>query len=486
MTLPLGIEILGELVSYEPATGAQVWRGMPGNVDAEVAAAREAWPKWAAKALNDRIEIIRSIAGRVRADGEKLAEIISRETGKPLWVSRTEVENVIAQVDSGIKAYAERTSQRCIEGKPGNRTALRHKPHGVLAIVSPFNQPAQIPNGHIIPALIAGNAVIFKPSEKTPAVGAFLTEIYRKAGIPAGVLCLLQGGPETGQELSKHAGIDGMLFTGSSNTGFQLSRQFATRPNKILALEMGANNPIIVWDTNDIHSAAVIVVQSAFAGAGQLCTAARRLIVKDTLADAVIGEVKRIADRLIIGDPYSEPFPFMGPVIDNETADGLTESFVTLMSHGGRPVKHMARPIAGRPFLTPGIIDVTDMKERPDIELFGPLLQCIRVTDFAEAIYEANNTRFGLSAALIGGTPEQYNEFWSNSRAGITNWNSTTHGSSSSAPFGGIGLSGNHRSSGYYAADHCAYPVVSSENEELRAIMGIGLKDEEYNASEAA
>jgi succinylglutamic semialdehyde dehydrogenase len=486
MTLPLGIEVLGDLVSYEPATGAQVWRGQPGNVDAEVAIAREAWPKWAAKALNDRIEIIRSIAGRVRAEGEKLAEIISRETGKPLWVSRTEVENVIAQVDSGIKAYAERTSQRCIEGRPGNRTALRHKPHGVLAVVSPFNQPAQIPNGHIIPALIAGNAVIFKPSEKTPAVGAFMAAIYHKAGVPDGVLRLLQGGPETGQELSKHAGIDGMLFTGSSNAGFQLSRQFASRPNKILALEMGANNPIIVWDTNDIHSAAVIVVQSAFAGAGQLCTAARRLIVKDTLAEAVFGEVKRIADRLIIGDPYSEPFPFMGPVIDNETADGLTESFVTLMSHGGRPIKHMARPIAGRPFLTPGIIDVTEMKERPDIELFGPLLQCIRVPDFAAAIYEANNTRFGLSASLLGGTPEQYNEFWSNSRAGITNWNSTTHGGSGAAPFGGIGLSGNHRSSGFYAADHCAYPVVSAENEELRAIMGIGLKDEEYGSSEAA
>jgi succinylglutamic semialdehyde dehydrogenase len=126
------------------------------------------------------------------------------------------------------------------------------------------------------------------------------------------------------------------------------------------------------------------------------------------------------------------------------------------------------------------------MKERPDIELFGPLLQCIRVPDFAAAIYEANNTRFGLSASLLGGTPEQYNEFWSNSRAGITNWNSTTHGGSGAAPFGGIGLSGNHRSSGFYAADHCAYPVVSAENEELRAIMGIGLKDEEYGSSEAA
>ena len=104
------------------------------------------------------------------------------------------------------------------------------------------------------------------------------------------------------------------------------------------------------------------------------------------------------------------------------------------------------------------------MPERPDIELFGPLLQVVRVPDFAAAIDEANNTRFGLSAALIGGTPEQYNEFWANSRAGVVNWNATTNGASSAAPFGGIGLSGNHRPSAYYAADYCAYPVVSSEN----------------------
>jgi succinylglutamic semialdehyde dehydrogenase len=154
------------------------------------------------------------------------------------------------------------------------------------------------------------------------------------------------------------------------------------------------------------------------------------------------------------------------------------------MSHGGRPIKHMARPVKGRPFLTPGIIDVTEMAERPDIELFGPLLQVVRVADFELAIDEANNTRFGLSASLIGGTANQYDEFWANSRAGIVNWNAPTNGASSNAPFGGIGLSGNHRPSAYYAADYCAYPVVSSENEVPKAMIGIGLKDDEYVATE--
>ncbi len=473
---------MSELISYEPATGAELWRGKPGNVNQIVDLARAAWPKWAATSLNDRLERVRSFGGRVRAEGEKLADLIARETGKPLWEARSEVESVIAKVDISIRAYADRTSQRRIEGKAGSRVALRHKPHGVLAVLGPYNFPAHLPNGHIIPALIAGNSVIFKPSEKTPAVGAMLAELLRKAGIPDGVVNILQGGPDTGKALTAHPGIDGVLFTGSAQTGFAINKQFANRPDKILALEMGGNNPIVVWDTLDMHSAAVVVVQSAFLSAGQRCTAARRLIVSDALYDVVVPEVKRLADRLVIGEPHGEPAPFMGPVIDNETADGLTESFLAFMSHGGRPIKHMARPVPGRPFLTPGIIDVTDMIQRPDLELFGPLLQVVRVADFDAAIDEANNTMFGLSASLIGGTAQQYDQFWANCRAGVVNWNAPTNGAPSNAPFGGVGISGNHRPSAYYAADYCAYPVVSTENDVPKAMIGIGLKDDEFAA----
>jgi succinylglutamic semialdehyde dehydrogenase len=471
---------LKELISIEPATGAQLWKGKVSDVDHEVTEARKAWPVWAAAPLNERIEKVRSFANRIRADIDKIADLIARETGKPLWEARTEVESVINKVDISVKAYAERSPQRRIEGKPGAAIALRHKPHGVLVVLGPYNFPAHLPNGHIIPALIAGNAVVFKPSEKTPAVGAMLVEYLRKAGIPEGVIRVVQGGPEVGKALTAHEGIDGVLFTGSAQTGIALNRQFASRPDKMLALEMGGNNPIIVWDTNDLHSAAVLVVQSAFLSAGQRCSAARRLIIKESLFDVFVPEVKKLTDRLAIGEPHGEPPPFMGPVIDNEAADGLTESFLALMSHGGRPIRHMGRPIKGRPFLTPGIIDVTDMAERPDIELFGPLLQVIRVADFEAAIAEANNTRFGLSASLIGGTAQQYNQFWANSRAGIVNWNATTNGASSAAPFGGVGLSGNHRPAAYYAADYCAFPVVSSEIETPKAMIGIGLKDEEY------
>jgi succinylglutamic semialdehyde dehydrogenase len=473
---------VSELISFEPATGAELWRGRTSDVDIEVAKARSAWPNWAAASLSERIERVRSFANRVRADLEQFADIIARETGKPLWEARTEVESVINKVDISIRAYADRTAQRRLDGKAGTRSALRHKPHGVLAVLGPYNFPAHLPNGHIIPALIAGNAIVFKPSEKTPASGQMLVDFYHKAGIPENVVRVVHGGPDTGKALSAHPDIDGLLFTGSAQTGIALNRQFAHRPDKILALEMGGNNPIIVWDTRDIHSAAVLVVQSAFLSAGQRCTAARRLIVKDDIYDLLVSEVKKIADRLIIDEPHGEPPPFMGPVIDNNVCDNLIESFLALMSRGGRPIKHMQVPVQGRPFLTPGMIDVTDMRERPDIELFGPLLQIIRVADFGAAITEANNTRFGLSASLIGGTAQQYDEFWANSHAGIVNWNAPTNGASSAAPFGGIGLSGNHRPSAYYAADYCAYPVVSSENEVPKAMIGIGMKDEESAA----
>jgi succinylglutamic semialdehyde dehydrogenase len=268
-----------------------------------------------------------------------------------------------------------------------------------------------------------------------------------------------------------------VLFTGSAQVGIAINRALAESPGKIAALEMGGNNPIVLWQTPKIHDAAALIVQSAFTTAGQRCTAARRLIVKASLYDEAIEEVKRLIDRLVIGAPFDDPQPFMGPVIDSQAADQLTESFLYLLSHGGKAICHMRRPMGELPFVSPGLIDTSGMSERPDVELFGPLLQVIRVDDFDQAIAEANNTRFGLSASLIGGTPQEYNRFWANVRAGIVNWNRPTNGASSAAPFGGIGLSGNHRPAAFYAADYCAYPVASTEMEQPRASIGVGLKD---------
>ena len=465
------------IISTEPATGAELWRGEIGDVDAAVDRARRAWPAWAAQPLANRIELVRRFANEVRKEQQAFAELIARETGKPLWESHTEVEAVIAKVEISIRAYAERTGQRKLDSALQGTAALRHKPHGVMAVLGPYNFPAHLPNGHIVPALIAGNAVILKPSEKTPAVGEFLMKLFGRAGIDADLVQVLIGGPDEGKALVAHPDVDGVLFTGSAQAGIAINRKLAANPGKIVALEMGGNNPIVVWDTPKIGDAATLIVQSAFTTAGQRCTAARRLIVKSDLYDNVLDEVTRLTNRIIIGAPFDEPAPFMGPVIDSAAADQLTESFLYLLSNGGKAICHMRRPMGELPFVTPGLIDTTAMAERPDVELFGPLLQVIRVDSFDEAIAEANNTRFGLSASLIGGTPQEYNRFWANIRAGIVNWNRPTNGASSAAPFGGIGLSGNHRPAAFYAADYCAYPVASTEMEQPRASPGVGFRD---------
>lgn len=466
-----------EIISHEPATGAQVWQGRIGDVEDAVARARRAWPAWAAQPHSNRIELVRRFANEVRRVQESLATLIARETGRPLWETRSEVDDVINRVEIAVRGYAERTSQRRLDSALQGSAALRHKPHGVMAVITPASGPASVPAGHIVPALIAGNTVIFKPSERCPASGELLVQCFHRAGVSATVLQMLTGGAEQGQELVTSDGVDGVLFTGSAHVGIAINRRLAANPGKLVALEMGGNNPIVVWDTPKITDAAVLVVQSAFAGAGQRCTAARRLIVKASMADALLDEVRMLADRLIIGAPFDDPAPFMGPVIDNRTADGLTESFVYLLSNGGRAIKHLVRLDEANPFLSPAIIDVTRMKDRPDVELFGPLLQVVVVDDFEAAIAEANATRFGLCAALVGGGPQEYNRFWAQVRAGVINWNRPTHAHSNGAPLGGVGLSGNHRPAAFYAADSCAYPVASAELDQPRAGIGVGLKD---------
>jgi succinylglutamic semialdehyde dehydrogenase len=241
---------------------------------------------------------------------------------------------------------------------------------------------------------------------------------------------------------------------------------------------MGGNNPLIVWDVKeaDLAAAAALIVQSGYLSAGQRCTCARRLILKDSQAVEMIAHVVELIDRLIVGAPFDDPQPFMGPVIDNRAADLLIAGADRLVESGGHAIRPLRRLVEDKPFLSPALIDATTALERPDVELFGPVLQIIRVPDFEAALAEANNTRFGLSAGLIGGDAALYDRFWAASRAGVVNWNRPTNGAASNAPFGGIGLSGNHRPSAYYAADYCAWPVASLEAEAPAGSIATGLR----------
>lgn len=461
----------GELLqSLDPVAQSVLWQGQSATaaqVDAAVAAARGAFSQWAAYSLDGRIAVLERFAACLKARADEVARTIGEETGKPLWEAATEVNSMVGKVAISIQSYRERTGEK--SGPLGDATAvLRHKPHGVVAVFGPYNFPGHLPNGHIVPALLAGNCVLFKPSELTPKVAELTVQCWIEAGLPAGVLSLLQGGRETGIALAGHPGIDGLFFTGSSRTGNLLHAQFAGRPDKILALEMGGNNPLIVDQVADVDAAVYTIIQSAFISAGQRCTCARRLLVpQGAWGDALLARLVQVAGQLRVGRFDEQPAPFMGSVISLQAAAQLMQAQQQLLAKGATALLAMTQPQAGAALLTPGILDVTAVHERADEEFFGPLLQVIRYDHFESAIAEANATVYGLAAGLLSDSRARFEQFWLHSRAGIVNWNKQLTGAASTAPFGGIGASGNHRASAYYAADYCAYPVAGLESESL-------------------
>jgi len=364
----------------------------------------------------------------------------------------------MAKIEVSITAQAERAGERAAAMAFG-QAVLRHRPHGVMAVLGPFNFPGHLPNGHITPALLAGDTVAFKPSEETPLAAQWMIQAFEAAGFPPGVVNLVQGGRETGAALLDQP-IDGLLFTGSAEAGALFRRKFVDRPEVILALELGGDNPLIFWGEVEAEAAAAVIVQSAFITTGQRCSCARRLIVPEgALGERIVQATLALAQRLRIGAWDGLEEPFMGPLISARAAAGASARVQALIARGGREVLAFKVEDA---FVTPAMIETTGI-DAPDQEIFAPVLQVVRVGDFDSAIALANATRFGLSAGLIAEDETLWRRFVQRSRAGVVNWNRPTTGAASNMPFGGLGASGNHRPSAYYAADYCAYPMASFE-----------------------
>jgi succinylglutamic semialdehyde dehydrogenase len=457
--------------SLDPGRGERLWYGHAADraqVNQAVDAARAAMKRWLTTSREDRIELCRRFGAELERARERLAQALGEETGKPLWEARTEIAAMIGKVEISVRAAHERTGEHERPAGTG-RAVLRHRPHGVLAVFGPYNFPGHLPNGHIVPALIAGNTILFKPSEQTPRFAELTLELWLNAGLPAGVINLLQGGAETGQALATHPWIDGLLFTGSCATGHALHKQFAGQPEKILALEMGGNNPLIIGEISDIPAAVCETIQSAYLSAGQRCTCARRLIVPDNATGArFLDALSDAITRIRVGLYDADPQPFMGCLISSTAAAGLLKAQESLLAQGAEALLPMSVASDCAAMLSPGLLDVSTVAELPDEEHFGPLLQVQRYRDFKQALVLANSTRFGLAAGLFSDDAEQYAQFWQEIRAGIVNWNRPLTGASSEAPFGGIKSSGNHRPSAWYAADYCAYPVAGLEQDSLQ------------------
>lgn len=463
------------LQSFDPASGDLVWEGAIADTDGcrrAVAAARAALPAWRAAPLEARIAIARRYAEILGERRAGLAELISRETGKLLWESDAEVGSMIGKVAISIAAHAERTGERAAD-MPFGQAVLRHRGHGVMAVLGPYNFPGHLPNGHIVPALIAGNAVVFKPSEIAPAVGQAMADAWTAAGLPDGLLAIVQGGRQTGEALIA-CDIDGLLFTGSAAAGAALRRALVDRPHVIMALELGGNNPLIAWDSPD--EAASIIVNSAFITTGQRCSCARRLIVPEgATGRAIVEAVDAMAARLRVAGWNDGGDAFMGPLVSGHAAASARQAVDTLIASGAQVIRSFGGVKGGSAaFVTPAILDTTGIAA-PDTEIFAPVLSVVRVPDFDTAIATANATAFGLSAGLISQDGDLWTRIVEESRAGVLNRNRPTTGAAGNMPFGGLGASGNHRPSAYYAADYCAYPIASFEADSVAAVPVNGL-----------
>ena len=465
--------------STNPATNEVLWHGCSASanqVNSAVYSARQAFYPWADLQFEQRLAIIEKFAQLLTENKEKLATAISQETGRLLWETRTEIAAMVGKVAISVRAYHERTGT--VENPmPGAKAFIRHKPHGVVAVFGPYNFPAHLPNSHIVPALLAGNTIVFKPSELTPLVAQICLQLWQQAGLPAGVINMVQGEIKTGKALANHPGIDGLFFTGSSNTGHLLHQQFSGQPGKILALEMGGNNPLIVKDVTDVDAVVHDIIQSAFVTTGQRCTCARRLFLENNaIGDTILARLVEVTKQIKSGH-YDDEDAFISSLISEKAALGLVAAQQELIDLGGEVLVAM-KHTPGTGFVTPSIVEVSNVSNIPDEEHFGPLLKVYRYDDFEQAIEAANNTSFGLSAGLLSDSEALWQTFLSRIRAGIVNRNRPTTGANSAAPFGGIGASGNHRSGAYYAADYCAFPISSVEvaKVELPEKLSPGLK----------
>ncbi len=462
----------GEMLqSFDPCTGELLWQGRSASaqqVDLAVQAARRAFPAWRDATFDQRAAALQKFGAQVQKQQSELATLISRENGKPLWDAQTEVAAMIGKIAISIQAWQQRTGEMHKNTAQGE-LILRHKPHGVVAVFGPFNFPAHLPNGHIVPALLAGNCVLFKPSELTPAVAQFTLRCWQAADLPTGVLQLLQGHRETGAALVQHPQLDGLLFTGSAQTGHYLHQQWGGQPHKILALEMGGNNPLIVEPVRDLNAALFTVIFSAFVSSGQRCTCARRLLLPDSQwGDKFSQTLQQRCAEIAVANGLQQPQPFMGALISADAVRHLQDGIRLLESLGGKILLPPRLLNPQQTLLTPVLVDMSHAQQTFDEELFGPVLQIFRYCDRTHAIEQANATRFGLAAGVISDDATGFDFYYRHLRAGIVNFNKPLTGASSEAPFGGIGASGNHRPSAFYAADYCAYPVATLRSDQVQ------------------
>lgn len=432
-------------------------------------AARKAFLPWARLSTEKRFEYLRRLKEIYIAHTADMQECISRETGKPLWEALTEVKAMIGKIDITLDVSMKLVQEEKVENAlPGVDGHIRHRPRGVMAVLGPFNFPGHLPNGHIIPAIATGNTVVFKPSELTPAIGQLMAQMFEKAEFPKGVFNVVQGVAETGRRLVSDEEVDGILFTGSYETGLKIKQATLDHHWKILALEMGGKNATIVWDDADLNKAIYESTIGSFWTAGQRCSGTSRIILHPKIYDQFLDKFYDTAKKLSIG--YWKDNPFMGPLINADAVEKYLRFQEIAQREGSeRLMRGKAFDVKDHEgyYVTPSICLVKESRKESvyqKSEIFGPNVAIYSTDSFDEALRINDSPGFGLVTSVFTKRRDLYEETRLRARVGIVNWNRTTNGASSRLPFGGIGKSGNDRPTAHYAVQYCTVPVASLED----------------------
>ena len=427
------------------------------QADAAVAAAREAQPAFAARPAGDREQLVRRIGAVLKDHEDELARAIALDVGKPLWEARTEAQACSAKAAITAGEGMKLVSPFPAPGHPG--AECRFRPLGVLVVLGPFNFPVHLPNGHILPALACGNAVVFKPSDVAPHAAEVYARCLDQAGVPRGLFNLVQGGPALGAALAAHEGVDGVLFTGSWAVGQAIQKANQGR-TKLLALEMGGKNAAVVLADADLEKAAYDVLFSAFVSAGQRCTAASRAIV--------VGDARRFAQRIVqlarqlsIGHPLDDGV-FMGPLASPAALEKFERGIRAVEAETLLDARRLQpRGLEGC-YVSPSVHFVGQRRSSPyeREELFGPDLAVYPAGSEEEALQIANATDYGLAASVHTRSEQAFDRCQRVLECGVVNWNAPTVGASGRLPFGGLKRSGNHRPAGLWSTLYCSAPVA--------------------------
>lgn len=441
------------------------------EVDRAVEASLDAFKLWKKRPVQERFELVLKFKKIVESREEEFASLLAREVGKPLWEARTEVKGVIGKVaisiEDGLQYVADLEISEIL---PGTNGSMRHRPLGVMAVLGPFNFPAHLPNGHIIPALLSGNTVIFKPSEKTPAVGQFLMECFALANFPAGVINLVQGGLEVSQKLVSHEKVHGVLFTGSYGAGRAIKTATLDQPWKLLALEMGGKNSAIVWEDACIETALYETLTGAFMTSGQRCSATSKILVHRKLLDEFVSRFVDLSNTLRVGHPLDQVF--MGPVIDATAKTSIQKGVSDALKAGFENPLAMREPNLEYDgyYLTPAVflrnkmsLEEVEVNQYLQQEIFGPEVLIIGIDSLEQSIRLANATPYGLVGSIFSNSADVFETCWWELETGLVNWNKSTVGASSRLPFGGLKASGNHFPTALLAGRYCSAAITSMQ-----------------------